>query len=241
MNPDWGLECFRAGIDSAITDLWKREFGQQTFVRDFNYGKDGSKWAFELAVRTPEMEALWVRIVTDFWSRHAAYLEHRELDVRKEATTSGDWLTSDNWLKFLKALSKSSQSSAPVGQEGAPGTGITQPKAEGGVNKSLQPVELMRTGAETALSATADSHMVAETPSAGNAAQVDTNLIKDWMNKEGYTNESLARHLRLSERVISSLRNNGRYHGRDAITKLANLMSEKDATHPVDPLDLYLP
>lgn len=61
-----------------------------------------------------------------------------------------------------------------------------------------------------------------------------TELIKTWMDDEGWTNEALAGKLQTSERVISSLRNNGKYHGRDAVTKLANLMER-------DPVDLYLP
>ncbi len=59
-------------------------------------------------------------------------------------------------------------------------------------------------------------------------------LIKAWMDKEGWENKTLAKELHITERVVSSMRNNGRYHGTDAVTKLANLMGR-------DPLDLYLP
>jgi hypothetical protein len=61
-----------------------------------------------------------------------------------------------------------------------------------------------------------------------------TDLIEDWIDDKGYTNKLLAERLRTSVRVISSLRNNGKYHGRDAVTRLANLMG-------CDPTDLYLP
>jgi hypothetical protein len=59
-------------------------------------------------------------------------------------------------------------------------------------------------------------------------------LIKDWMEQEGWANETLAQRLKISDRAVSSMRNNGDYHGMDAITKLANLMGR-------DPADLYLP
>jgi hypothetical protein len=39
-----------------------------------------------------------------------------------------------------------------------------------------------------------------------------TDLIKDWIEHEGWTNKSLAQRLDLSKRVISSMRNNGKYH-----------------------------
>jgi hypothetical protein len=61
-----------------------------------------------------------------------------------------------------------------------------------------------------------------------------TDIILAWMNDDGYTNRTLAAKLGVSERVISSMRNNGKYHGRDAVTKLANLMDR-------DPSDLFLP
>ena len=53
------------------------------------------------------------------------------------------------------------------------------------------------------------------------------------MNEEGWNNETLAQKLDISERAISSIRNNGEYHGLDAVTKLANLMGR-------DPGDLYV-
>jgi hypothetical protein len=59
-------------------------------------------------------------------------------------------------------------------------------------------------------------------------------LIKAWMDEEGWMNESLAQQLKISERAISSMRNNGEYHGAEAVAKLANLMAR-------DIVDLYLP
>jgi hypothetical protein len=59
-------------------------------------------------------------------------------------------------------------------------------------------------------------------------------LIKDWMDDEGWTNKTLAQRLKISERAVSSIRNNGEYHGSEAVTKLANLMGK-------DPLELYEP
>ena len=51
---------------------------------------------------------------------------------------------------------------------------------------------------------------------------------------EGWTNETLAERLKISDRAVSSIRNNGDYHGIDAVTKLANLMGR-------DVNELYLP
>jgi len=54
------------------------------------------------------------------------------------------------------------------------------------------------------------------------------------MDDEGYDKEELADLLKISVRTVSSLRNNGNYHGDDAVTKLANRMKR-------DVEDLYLP
>jgi hypothetical protein len=67
-----------------------------------------------------------------------------------------------------------------------------------------------------------------------NPPVLNVEFIKTWMNDEGWTNETLAQELNISERALSSLRNNGEYHGKDAVTKLANLMGR-------DVADLYLP
>jgi hypothetical protein len=63
---------------------------------------------------------------------------------------------------------------------------------------------------------------------------LNVNLIMNWMNEEGFTNETLAKKLNVSPRAISSIRNNRNYHGTDAVMKLANLMGR-------NPEDLYLP
>jgi hypothetical protein len=59
-------------------------------------------------------------------------------------------------------------------------------------------------------------------------------LISKWMEDAGYDNKELAAALKISSRAVSSLRNDGDYHGDDAVTKLANLMKR-------DIEDLYLP
>jgi hypothetical protein len=64
-------------------------------------------------------------------------------------------------------------------------------------------------------------------------ARLNIKLIRQWIDKEGYDNEGLANSLHISPRAVSSLRNNGGYHGDDAVTKLANLMG-------LDVEDLYL-
>jgi hypothetical protein len=63
--------------------------------------------------------------------------------------------------------------------------------------------------------------------------KLNVRVICDWLDKEGWENETLAEKLDLSARTVSSLRNNGNYHGRKAVAKLANLMG-------CDPVDLYL-
>ena len=63
--------------------------------------------------------------------------------------------------------------------------------------------------------------------------KLDVDRILKWITGEGHTNKDLADLLDMSERTVSSLRNNGDLHGQDAITKLANLMK-------VDPEDLYV-
>lgn len=67
-----------------------------------------------------------------------------------------------------------------------------------------------------------------------NGPQLNAALIKAWMDDDGWTNETLAQRLKISDRAISSMRNNGEYHGSEAVAKLANLM-DRDAA------DLYLP
>jgi hypothetical protein len=55
--------------------------------------------------------------------------------------------------------------------------------------------------------------------------RLDARRIAKWMDDEGYTNDELATRLKISVRAVSSMRNNGNYHGADAVTKLANLMN----------------
>lgn len=64
--------------------------------------------------------------------------------------------------------------------------------------------------------------------------KLNVERIAKWINEEGHTNKDLALLLKTSERTISSLRNDGNFHGQGAVTKLANLMK-------VEPEDLYLP
>ena len=59
-------------------------------------------------------------------------------------------------------------------------------------------------------------------------------LISKFIEEEGYTNDDLATELNISSRAVSSLRNNGEYHGAGAFTKLANLMK-------CEVEDLFLP
>jgi DNA-binding Xre family transcriptional regulator len=68
----------------------------------------------------------------------------------------------------------------------------------------------------------------------GDRQMLNVARIGAWMKDEGWTNEELAERLNISERTVSSIRNNGKYHGSDAVNKLANLMG-------CDPIDLYLP
>ena len=74
---------------------------------------------------------------------------------------------------------------------------------------------------------------LAANDTAPSGAILNVSFIGTWMAQEGWTNKTLAEKLLTSERTVSSLRNNGNYHGVDAVTKLANLMN-------CDPEDLYL-
>lgn len=56
------------------------------------------------------------------------------------------------------------------------------------------------------------------------SVKLDRSRIEAFMTEEGYTNETLAAALKCSSRAISSLRNDGMHHGRDVVTRLANLM-----------------
>jgi hypothetical protein len=69
---------------------------------------------------------------------------------------------------------------------------------------------------------------------AGEAAPalLNVDLIGQWMEAEGYTNIELAEALHLSVRAVTSMRRNGKSHGRRAVQKLADLMRR-------DALDLY--
>jgi hypothetical protein len=64
--------------------------------------------------------------------------------------------------------------------------------------------------------------------------RLNVELISKWMEEECYDNKELATALKISVRAVSSLRNDGDYHGDEAITRLANLMKR-------DKEDLYLP
>jgi len=53
---------------------------------------------------------------------------------------------------------------------------------------------------------------------------LDTKRINLWIGENGYTNATLAIALKTTAKTVSSLRNNGRFHGSKATNKLANLM-----------------
>lgn len=78
-----------------------------------------------------------------------------------------------------------------------------------------------------------------ETPendqNAGTAEERKLNvvLINKWIDDELYSNEELAALLNVSIRTVSSIRNDGNYHGSDAVIKLANKMGR-------EPDELYL-
>jgi hypothetical protein len=53
---------------------------------------------------------------------------------------------------------------------------------------------------------------------------LNVSLINSWIEDEGYDNKELSEKLGISIRAVSSMRNNGTYHGKNAVAKLANLM-----------------
>jgi DNA-binding Xre family transcriptional regulator len=60
--------------------------------------------------------------------------------------------------------------------------------------------------------------------SAPSKPKLNLELISKFIDEEGYKNDDLATQLNISPRAVSSLRNDGEYHGAEALTKLANLM-----------------
>jgi hypothetical protein len=91
-------------------------------------------------------------------------------------------------------------------------------------------------GRESEESATGAQEQLAERSSVPVAARerLNVKMIRDWIFEEGWTNQTLAKELNTSERTISSIRNDGSYHGLDILTKLANRMNK-------DVSDLFLP
>jgi hypothetical protein len=67
----------------------------------------------------------------------------------------------------------------------------------------------------------------------GQRAMLNVDLINQWMLKEAYSGEELAKKLDVDLRTITSLRRNQKNHGRKVVQKLANLMG-------LDVMDLYL-
>jgi hypothetical protein len=77
-----------------------------------------------------------------------------------------------------------------------------------------------------------DGHPGTSPAGADTVRKLNVVLIRTWMYEEGLTFEELAKHLKISSRTVASMLTNGDYHGRKAVTKLANLMNR-------DRKDLY--
>ena len=60
--------------------------------------------------------------------------------------------------------------------------------------------------------------------------RLDVNRIKTWMEDEGHTRQTLAAKFHKSPRTISSLLNNGCYHGKALVERLASLMGLGEPT-----------
>jgi hypothetical protein len=95
--------------------------------------------------------------------------------------------------------------------------------------ESYRDFVIQQTTERAELKGLGDCEVEAETPK----PILDVELINQWIEAEGYSNDELKLALKTSARTISSMRHNGRLHGRHAVTKLANLMK-------CDPEDLYL-
>lgn len=78
------------------------------------------------------------------------------------------------------------------------------------------------------------THAADRQPYFGQGSVLDVDRINQFVADEGYDNQELAEKLGVSERAVSSMRNNHKYHGRKAVEKLAKLMN-------LDATDLYLP
>jgi len=95
---------------------------------------------------------------------------------------------------------------------------------------------LLQTVAETQAASTpelrddeidSESALLCPPESVSTSLKLDIERINHWIENEGYRNSELAESLKISERAVSSIRNNGEYHGRDAVIKLANLMCRR--------------
>jgi hypothetical protein len=157
-----------------------------------------------------EIEAARLRFSTILGSyAHTVRAATQSEQTRREDASLGE-----------PAQPTSASTDIPIGETINPGAPLTDVGSEG-----------VRIGS-TPLSAESIVPSVQGTQEKPPLLKVD--VIKAWMNDEGWTNETLAIKLHTTERTISSIRNNGEYHGLGAVTKLANLMGR-------DIADLYLP
>jgi hypothetical protein len=96
----------------------------------------------------------------------------------------------------------------------------------------------LQDGTDLSLKAGVDAPATAtvEAGEVNSVRNLDTKRINDWMDEKGYTNESLAKEMNVRPRVVSSIRNNGRFHGWQAVEKLAVLMGLQGASDLLMPL-----
>ncbi len=162
---------------------------------------------------------------------------HLEIEgAMGDALDEGKLLLEEQRIKF-RATEMPLQAWPPVATD----AGAVWPTGHGPVSSGAQVVDAALPDVEAEVEG---SHQEVEgspsndrvaVPHRNSAARpaLDVHAIETWMDDQGWTNETLARKLKVSKRTISSIRNNGKYHGDSAITKLANLMGR-------NPEDLYM-
>jgi hypothetical protein len=192
-------ECFRGLIDdyAKIVENDKRKGGALWADRGERLNEAVTKLSYDLAV-------LQANYVLDLGLRgEDAMQTFRDEGLRLLNLVKSAWRTSSEAL----ALSSGDEHEDPR----------RSAQAFHRVSDDLQQLLRNRATADVA----DGSEIVPATP------KLNVELIGKWMDEEGYVNDTLATSLQVSARTVSSIRNNGKYHGRDAVTKLANVM-ERD-------------
>ncbi len=135
---------------------------------------------------------------------YPTFVDEYTWHIRREAQR--DFEATSEWKQFEDELLVLAES-----QERAIGIPTFNPAVKMGLGPS----------GSTGTDAGASVQPVLDAP---DKSKLDLKRISKFIEEEGYKNDDLAAVLGISSRAVSSLRNDGVYHGAGALTKLANLM-----------------